>query len=62
MGVRLKLTSIDTRIATVAVMPNSNSMRPVTLDRKETGKKTITSDNVVANTAGPISRVPSIDA
>ena len=36
--------------------------RPVTLDRNETGRKTMTSDSVVESTAGPISRVPAIDA
>ena len=49
-------------MATVAVTPNSKSMRPVTLDKKETGKKTMTSDTVVASTANPISLVPSIEA
>ena len=37
-------------------------IRPVTLDKNDTGKNTITSEMVVASTAGPISRVPSIDA
>ena len=57
-----KLTSIETRIATVAVMPNWNSIRPVTLDRNDTGRNTITSESVVASTARPISRVPAIAA
>ena len=35
-------------------------MRPVTLDRNDTGRNTITSESVVASTARPISRVPSI--
>jgi hypothetical protein len=34
----------------------------VTLPRNETGRNTITSDSVVASTARPISRVPSIAA
>src|SRR6185369_12569340 len=62
IGVSVKLTSIETRIATVAVMPNSYNIRPVTLERNETGRKTITSESVVERTAGPISRVPSIEA
>ena len=61
MGVSEKLTSIEIRIATVAVMPNSiQHAGPVTLDRNDTGRNTITSDSVVASTARPISRVPSI--
>ena len=62
MGVNEKLITMETNIATVAVTPNSKSIRPVTLDRNETGKKTITKEMVVARTANPISLVPSIDA
>ena len=62
MGVNVKLTNMDMRMATVAVTPNSKSIRPVTLDRNETGKKTITKEMVVAKTASPISRVPSMAA
>ena len=62
IGVSEKLTSIEINTATLAVMPNSNSNRPVTLERNETGRKTITSESVVASTASPISRVPSMAA
>ncbi len=58
IGVSEKLTSIEIITATLAVMPNSNSSRPVTLERNDTGKNTITSDSVVASTARPISCVP----
>jgi len=62
MGVREKLTSIDTRIATVAVTPNCKSMRPATLERNDTGRNTITSERVVTSTARPISLVPTTAA
>ena len=44
IGVSEKLTSIEIITATLAVMPNSNSSRPVTLDRNDTGRNTITSE------------------
>ena len=62
IGVSEKLTIIDTRIATVAVSPNSNSIRPATLEMNETGRKTITSEKVMASTARPISLVPMMAA
>ena len=39
IGVSEKLTSIEIITATLAVMPNSYSSRPVTLDRNDTGQK-----------------------
>ena len=57
-----KLTSIEIITATVDVMPNSYNRRPVTLERNDTGKKTITSEIVVASTARPISCVPTTAA
>ena len=62
IGVREKLTIIETRTATVAVRPNSNSILPATLEMNDTGRKTITSDRVMASTARPISLVPMIAA
>src|SRR5689334_10374374 len=59
MGVKVKLTSNDTRTATAAVMPNWYKKRPEMEDMKETGTKITTSERVVARTARPISFVAS---
>ena len=62
MGVRLKLTSNETRIATVAVKPKLYRNRPETLDMNDTGRNTTTRLSVVAITARPMSFVAATAA
>ena len=62
IGVRLKLTISDTRIATVAVTPKEKRKRPEIDDINDTGRKTTTKLKVVAVTAMPMSLVASIAA
>src|SRR5205085_11530376 len=62
IGVSVNDTSNDTAIANDAVNPNDDMKRPTMPPMKPTGKKTASSDSVVAITARPISRVPSIAA
>ena len=57
IGVRLKLTTSETRIATAAVTPNEYRNRPEIDDMNDTGRKTTTRLSVVAMTASPMSRV-----
>ena len=62
IGVSVKLTSIDTRIANAIVKPKLVMKRPTMPPMNPTGTKIATSDSVVASTARPISRVASIAA
>ena len=62
IGVSVKLTSIDTRMANAIVMPKLFMNRPTMPPMKATGTKMATSDSVVASTARPISRVASMAA
>src|ERR1700731_3560077 len=55
-------TSNDTAIANDDVNPNELMKRPTMPPIKPIGRKTANSDSVVAITARPISRVPSIAA
>ena len=49
-------------IAAAEVRPNDDMKRPTMPPMKPTGRNTASSDRVVAMTARPISRVPSIAA
>jgi hypothetical protein len=62
VGVSVKLTSSDTITANAIVKPKLRMKRPTMPLMKPTGAKIATSDSVVASTARPISRVPSIAA
>ena len=62
MGVSVKDTIRLIAIAAAAVSPNDDMKRPTMPPRKPTGRNTASSDIVVAITASPISRVPSIAA
>ena len=62
IGVRVNDTSSDTPTANAAVRPNDDMNRPTIPPMKPTGTKTAISDSVVAITARPISRVPSMAA
>ena len=62
MGVRVKATNSDTRIAKAMVRPKEFMNRPTMPPMKATGRNTATSEKVVASTARPISRVPSMAA
>ena len=57
IGVSVKLTSSETRIANAIVRPKLFMKRPTMPPMKATGRKTATSDSVVASTARPISCV-----
>ena len=59
MGSRVKLTNIEINTAATMVMPNSWKNLPMMPPMKPIGKNTATMENVVANTAKPISWVPS---
>ncbi len=58
IGVSVKLTSIDTRIANAIVQPNGLMKRLAYPFMKAIGRKITTSDSVVAMTASATSRVP----
>ncbi len=62
IGVSVKVTSSDTMMAKAMVRPKLFMNRPTMPPMKATGRKTATSDSVVASTARPISRVPSMAA
>ena len=62
IGVSVKLTSSDTMIANAIVNPKLFMNRPTMPPMKPTGTKIATSESVVASTARPISRVPSMAA
>ena len=62
MGVSVKLTSIETRMANDIVSPNDFMKRPTMPPMKPTGTKMAISDSVVASTARPISFVASTAA
>ena len=62
IGVSVKLTSSDTMIANAIVSPKLYMKRPTMPPMNATGRKTATSDSVVASTARPISRVASTAA
>ena len=50
------------RIAAAEVRPNDDMKRPTIPPMNPTGRKTASNESVVASTARPISRVPSIAA
>jgi hypothetical protein len=58
IGVSVKLTSIDTRIANAIVQPNGLMNRLAYPLMNAIGRKITTSDSVVAITASATSRVP----
>ena len=62
IGVSVKLTNSDTSTAKAIVRPKLCMKRPTMPLMKPTGAKIATSENVVARTARPISRVASIAA
>ena len=62
IGVSVNETNSETAIANEAVKPNDDMKRPTMPAMKPTGRKTASSDSVVAVTARPISFVPSIAA
>ena len=62
IGVRVKLTRSDTRIANDIVKPKLVMKRPTMPPMNPTGTKMAMSDSVVASTASPISRVASTAA
>ena len=62
IGVSVNDTSRLMAIAAAAVRPNDDMKRPTMPPRNPTGRNTASSDIVVAMTARPISRVPSIAA
>ena len=62
IGVSVKLTSSDTRIANDIVNPKLVMNRPTMPPMNPTGTKIAISDRVVASTARPISRVASTAA
>jgi hypothetical protein len=57
IGVSVKLTSSEIAIADAIVNPKLRRKRPGMLCMNATGRKTASSDSVVASTARPISRV-----
>ena len=57
MGVRVKETSSETAMAKADVKPNELMNRPTMPPMKPTGRKTASSERVVAMTARPISLV-----
>ena len=62
IGVSVKLTSSDTRMANAIVRPKLFMKRPTMPPMNPTGTKMATSDSVVARTARPISLVASMAA
>ena len=62
IGVRVKETSRETATANEAVKPNEDMNRPTIPCMNPMGTKTAKRLSVVAKTANPISRVPSIAA
>ncbi len=62
IGVSVNETSSETAIANDDVKPNDDMKRPTMPPMNPTGRNTANSDNVVAETARPISFVPSIAA
>ena len=62
IGVNVKLTSSDTRMANAIVSPKLFMNRPTMPPMKPTGTKMATSERVVASTARPISCVASTAA
>ena len=62
IGVMVKDTSSETAIANEAVNPKDDMKRPTMPPMNPMGRNTAISDSVVAITARPISRVPSIAA
>ena len=62
IGVSVNETSRETAIANEEVKPNEDMKRPTMPPMKPTGRKTASRESVVAITASPISRVPSIAA
>ena len=62
MGVMVKLTSSEIMIANAAVYPKLPMNLPTMPLIMATGMKMMARDNVVASTAKPISRVPSMAA
>ena len=62
IGVSVKLTNSDTSTANAIVRPKLCMKRPTMPLMKPTGAKMATSENVVASTARPISRVASTAA
>src|SRR5829696_6509044 len=62
IGVSVNETSRLTAMANDDVNPNEDMKRPTMPPMKPTGTKTASSDIVVAMTASPISRVPSMAA
>ena len=59
IGVSVRATKAENRIAAATVKPNSRNMRPILPGRKEIGRNTAVSVAVVAMTAKAISRLPS---
>ncbi len=55
IGVRLKATTSEMRIAAVMVAPKDDKKRPMIPPMNTTGRKTAQSDRVVASTARPMS-------
>ena len=62
IGVRVKETMRETAMAAAEVRPNEDMKRPTMPPMKPTGRKTASRLKVVARTASPISRVPSMAA
>ena len=62
IGVSVNDTSSETAIANAEVKPNDDMKRPTIPAMNPTGRNTASSDSVVAVTAIPISRVPSMAA
>ena len=62
IGVKVNETIKLTKIANEAVNPNDDIKRPTMPCIKPMGTKTAIKERVVAKTARPISRVPSIAA
>ncbi len=59
MGVRLRETNPEIRIATMMVTANSWNSRPMMPLMNSTGMNTAASDRVIDRTVKPISRAPS---
>jgi len=57
MGVSVKAISSETTIINEAVSPNGERKRPASPPMKHTGRKTASSESVVAAATGEISRV-----
>src|SRR6266705_217079 len=62
VGVSVKDTRSETAIANEEVNPNDDMNRPTMPAMNPTGRNTASKESVVAVTAMPISRVPSIAA